>query len=448
MFLCTMIFPRKPHLPFRPEKVPFFYGWLIIFAAIIGILMSLPGQTIGVSVFTDHLIEALKIDREDLSLAYLFGTLLSGLLITRAGRLYDRIGARKMAMGAAIMLGIMLFYITRIEWMVIGFQKLTGSSGHIVITLILMVIGFFGIRFFGQGILTMVSRNMVMKWFEETRGIAQAITGVITTFGFAYAPRLFNDMIDDMGWKNTWLVIAAVSALAFTAFAFIFFRDNPQESGMKPDGFKLPWKKKNGPKIRPDKQYTLKEAVKTYSFWIFNLNIALTALLVTALTFHIVSIFTESGLDRELAVKIFLPASIIAVSINIIGGILSDLIRLKYLLLMNLFGSVLIGMAPLLMGKGAIGYPMLVLGYGLSIGLFTVLGSVVWPRFYGTKHLGAISGFSMSWGVIASAIGPYLFSLSLRYLGTYSFAFGVCAIIGVVLFILAFRANNVNEVRS
>jgi hypothetical protein len=46
----------QPDFPFAPGQVRVFYGWVILVVTTIGILMSIPGQTAGVSVFTDHLL--------------------------------------------------------------------------------------------------------------------------------------------------------------------------------------------------------------------------------------------------------------------------------------------------------------------------------------------------------------------------------------------------------
>jgi len=58
---------------------------------------------------------------------------------------------------------------------------------------------------------------------------------------------------------------------------------------------------------------------------------------------------------------------------------------------------------------------------GLSGGLYGVLTSVTWPKIYGREHLGAISGFAMSFMVAGSAIGPWLFSLMESIWGHYKF---------------------------
>ena len=75
-----------PHRPFDIRRVPFYYGWLIWVFSTLGILISIPGQTMGMAVFTDHLIEALHLSRTQLSMAYLIGTVGSSLFLTRAGR--------------------------------------------------------------------------------------------------------------------------------------------------------------------------------------------------------------------------------------------------------------------------------------------------------------------------------------------------------------------------
>lgn len=106
---------RWTNLPFAPNRLPFHYGWVIILLSPLGVLASVPGQTIGVSAFTDPLLDTLPLDRGQLSLAYLIGTLTSGLMLIRIGRLYDRYGARVLAPSAAGALGVVLFFLSQSE---------------------------------------------------------------------------------------------------------------------------------------------------------------------------------------------------------------------------------------------------------------------------------------------------------------------------------------------
>jgi hypothetical protein len=51
----------------------------------------------------------------------------------------------------------------------------------------------------------------------------------------------------------------------------------------------------------------------------------------------------------------------------------------------------------------------------------------------------------MSWTVIGSALGPYLFSQSVDLSGSYDLVAWICAGVSVLLLLLAFKADNPNE---
>ena len=76
----------KPNYPFAPCKVPFFYGWLIVIFTTVGTVASIPGQTMGVGVFSEYLISKTGLNRIELSLTYMLGTILSSLILPFAGK--------------------------------------------------------------------------------------------------------------------------------------------------------------------------------------------------------------------------------------------------------------------------------------------------------------------------------------------------------------------------
>src|SRR5690554_8063429 len=105
----------KKHLIFNPDRFPFFYGYLIVVMGTLGVWASLPGQTGGVSTFTDPVKDALGLSRDQFSFAYMLGTILSWLLISRAGRWLDRCGGRAVAAGGALAVGAGLF----VGWLIV-----------------------------------------------------------------------------------------------------------------------------------------------------------------------------------------------------------------------------------------------------------------------------------------------------------------------------------------
>jgi len=289
----------------RPDVWPFFYGWLIVGMGTVGILLSAPGQTVGVSVFTDHLIRDLVISRSHLSLAYLFGTVASALFLPFAGRLFDRYGAKIVASLSSFLLGLVLILLSFADKIAGPAGPLGKFAGFPLLPFLFMIVCFFLLRFSGQGVLTLSSRNMVMKWFEKRRGMVIAVIGVSIALGFSLAPPFFNSLIKAYSWQWAWRIIG-FTAIGFSGVAFIFFVDNPEEHGLIPDGKTITKENsRHHAETAAAKDFTLKEARRTYSFWVFTLILTMSSLVVTAYTFHIVSIFQNAGMTRTQAVAVF-----------------------------------------------------------------------------------------------------------------------------------------------
>ena len=423
-------------IPFNPVRWPFFYGWMILFWGIVGFLLSAPGQTTGVSAFTEPLIQQLGISRLDLCIAYGIGTFASSFLITPAGKLFDRIGARGMATGSCLALGAVLLLLSQTDHIAGALANLLPASWALLTTLSIL---FFLLRFSGQGVLTMASRNMMMKWFNRHRGLVSGISGAAIAFGFSYAPTLFNGLIKSGGWSTAWFQTGLILMLIFAPLLLLFFRDNPEDCGLVPDGkTTTEAQQKSQP---PQRQFTLSEARGTFAFWPFALIFSLFALVNTAFTFHIESIFEQAGMNGAKAFSIFPPMAFIAVGVTLLGGWLSDRMAL-YRLLAVMAAALCLYLAGVALLAPGWPVALIIFGGGVSGGLFGVLMGVTWPRYYGREHLGAISGQCMTFIVAASAIGPALFSGALKLTGHYTAGFALCLLIGLLLLSGAFRARN------
>ncbi len=431
--------PRRNynHLPFAPQKLPFFYGWAILVFSALGILMSMPGQTTGVSAFTEHLIRDLHISRSNLTFAYMIGTIASSLLLVYAGKIYDIVGARVICFCASIGLGITMLILSQLD-KITNFIAQYNSSTYAVTGI--MIAGFFLSRFFGQGVLTLGSRNMLMKWFDKKRGLATALSGPIVTTGFSAAPFFLNNFIKSTSWQTTWLCLGATSIIIFSTIIAIFFRDNPEACNLRPDGAQQT--DNDLTSATPiQHQFTITEVRRHLPYWSFALTLSLSGFYVTAMTFNIVSIFGKAGMDAKTAFATLIPGTIIAVILNIIGGILADRIKAKYLLMAMLLGIITANLSLSWLAPG-IAVITLIIGNGIGAGLFGVIGNVTFPRFYGREHLGAINGFTMSLMVFSSAIAPWLFSKCLDLTGSYKAMTLISASIALLLFASAFKANS------
>lgn len=398
-----------------PSKSPVFYGYVVLLVGTIGICCSIPGQTIGVSVFTDPVKDALGLSRNQFSNAYMIGTIASSLVIGRAGVWFDKYGARMVAFFAALVLGITLFLCSWSVHMSTFIKELLNQDTWLI-PFTIMTLLFFLLRFAGQGVLTMASRNVIMMWFDKNRGKVNMFSSVAISFGFSSSPLWIDVLIESNGWQAAWQYLG-FGLLAAGILFFICFKNKPEEYGLLPDGAKVI--SESEAKIAADrKQFTLKEATATRAFWMYALILAFNSFFITGLTFHIVSIFASEGFPKEDAISIFLPASVVAVSISTIANFLSDYLQLRLYLYLMITGGIIASIGFLYLPTAA-GIPLLVVGFGMMSGFFAVLNTIAWPRFYGRNNLGAITGKVMSFLILASALAPSIFSLCFSTFGSY-----------------------------
>ncbi|MFK8061343.1 MAG: nitrate/nitrite transporter [Polaribacter sp.] len=421
----------------NPKKFPFFYGYIVLIFGSIGVLFSIPGQTVGVSVFTDPVKDALNLTRNQFSNAYMIGTLISAFFVTKAGRLFDKFGARIVAFLAAFLLGITLLVFSFAEKITDSIQNRFHSESW-VIPFILLCFLFFLIRFSGQGVLTMSSRNMIMMWFDKNRGKVNSISSIAISLGFSSSPIFINYLIDNNGWEFSWQILA-LCLLIFSFFVLQFYRNKPEDFGLLPDGFKSDKIKKNT--ISKEINYNLIDAKKTRAFWMFGLALSFSSFLITGFTFHVVSIFESNSFTRAEAISIFLPISLIAISVSTIANILSDYIAHKIYLFVMIFSGFLATYG-LLTLSNSYGIYFLIVGLGMYSGLFAVVNAVTWPRYFGRKFLGEITGKIASFLVVASAIAPSLFSYCFTTFGSYKFISYLLLPFLIFMFFATFKVKN------
>ena len=424
--------------PFAPSRFPFFYGWVIVFAATIGSIFSIPGQTMGFSVFTDVLIEELGLSRVQLSLAYCLGTVASGLTLPWLGRVLDRWGERRMAVASVLATGLVLFYLANcgVISQALGQALPAAAAAFIVIGL-----GFYMIRAAAQGVLSMTCRNAIGKWFDHRRGLALAISGVLVSFSYSFAPRGLDWLIDRYGYDGAWLRMGVVTIVIMAPIAWLLFRDTPEEAGLEMDGGKVASAAAANPDMQIHREFTRGEALRDYSFWVFNLTFSFYGLYATAFTFHILSLASEYQFADERILSLFVPIAATSVLTNLVFGAINARLRLKWLLLVMNIGCLSATLGMLFLDKPG-GVSAYVIGNGIASGGFVSLTGIVFPRFYGRLHLGAISGVNMSAMVIASGLGPLAFGLCQQFSGSYRGILVASVFVPTLLTLLSLKADN------
>lgn len=412
----------------RPKSFPFYYGWVILVVATLGITMSLPGQTMGVTVFTDSLIVAFEVSRTSLSFAYMLGTMASSFLLPWAGRVLDRRGARFMVVFATAGLGASLLFLRAgpellrgafaepwREWQAVG----------------VLLVAFLGIRHFGQGQMTMIARTMLGRWFESRRGLAFAISGALVAYAFGVAPYWLNRLIQAYGWRNAILVLVAAEGVMM-AIGFLFYRGSVENCGMEMEEGLPP--RKSYTLAVASRDWTASEVKRSLVFWVFNAAVTWEGFLITAIIFHFEAICTGHGLKPSDGFALFVPMAIVGTITQMISSYLSDKTSIRYHLLVMQVAMFAGTISVVFIGSKA-GQTGFVIGHGITNGFFAALTGLAWPKLFGRKHLGAINGLVTSCLVFGSAIGPYAYSCIQNFSHGFDTAILLSALPAIPIFI-------------
>lgn len=396
------------------RQTPVFYGWVILVAGTLGMIMTSPGQTYVISMFVDHFIADLATDRTTVSALYMGATLAGSLALPSIGRFIDSKGSRKAVVVITLAFGLVCLCMSQV---------------HGLVTL---ACGFVGMRMLGQGSLSLVSANVINQWWVRRRGAVMGLSGMAAALlGTGLFPPLVNRLIGQLGWRHAFVVLGLLLLLVMLPLGWLLFRDSPERYGLRTDG-EPPEPPTEEVQPLPVDGWTLGEARRTPIFWVVSAGLACIAMLITALHFHVVSIFEDSGLSRTVAADIFFPIAATTSVITLASGILKDRFSVKYLLAASL---LFMGSSVLLAGHLQSFYLALTYGFclGATAGLFRTVSGVVWADLFGRAHLGAISGLATTILVAGSALGPLPLGYAKDMLGSYSSALTVSSLLPFIL---------------
>lgn len=403
-----------------PVRTRFYYGWLIVAVSAVGIFFSGPGQTYSNSVFIESYIRDLGLDRTTVSSIYSAATLLSGLLLFFVGGLVDRFGRRRMLAAAALLLGAACWFNSFV----------TGP--------VMLFIGFFMVRYFGQGSMTLIPNTLVAQWFFKYRGRALSFAGLGGLLGAAAFPPLINALIDGYGWNNAWRVLGVVLIVLFVPFAYWFVRNRPEDVGLLPDGAPAPAPGQDAAASR-EVSWTLGEAVRTRAFWFILVCGAIPAMIYTGITFQIFSILGERGVDRTTAAFVLSLVPLVSFGCSLISGFIVERVKAHRMLGLTFLLNIAAPLLLLFFDSSAAVFGFAI-AWGVAQGMMNIPMGVIWPNYYGRVHLGKIQSITTTAVVIGSALGPIPFGWAYDQYGSYDTMLAASCVIWAAGALLAFLA--------
>jgi len=374
----------------------YFYGWIIVAVANLGIFSSGPGQSHTFSVFVGPIGKDLDLSSTSIASAYGLATLIAAFMLPYMGKLIDKYGARKTLIIVSIILGFSCVFF--------------GAASNFL----MLTVGFGFLRFFGQGSLMLGCANLVSQWFDKKRGFAMSLMALGFGISMAIHPPLSQFLIDEYGWKFAWVFLGVSTWIIMVPTLYILAWNTPESVGLLPDGDKRA--ESINDKNEAIEGLDLTQALKEKSFYILSAMWFGMAMLVTTLHFYQVTILTSQGISTDFAANLFTVSAIAMVLFMPVVGKLFDNIPTNFVLTIGLIINC-ISLLSITYANNEYYAFFYAIFFGINNAISMTMFGYIWPRYFGRKHLGSIQGTGQMIGVIGASLGPLPVGFAIDYIG-------------------------------
>jgi sugar phosphate permease len=388
---------------------------------------------LGASALFKPIASELSLSRAATSVATSIARLEGGIQAPIAGALADKFGPKWLVMSGTVLLiaGLVWMYFIDSVW---AYYLAWG---------IIVATGFnFGF--------TIAHDKVLTDWFIRKRGLALgtrfALFGIV---GTSVLP-LVSWLIITQGWRMSCLIWAGV-IVATVPLSLIFIRRHrPEYYGLLPDGAIASDTEADAANMvdkgvayaasLEEMEFTLKQAMRTKSYWMLIISWCSFGLIYGSFTLHCIPFLTDIGIAPAVAAGMLSLMNLINIPSRFLGGLFSDRLpkgKMQLLLSGAFIIQTLSFVALLLSQSTAMLYFFLVL-FGLGTGAVTPLGITMRGRYFGRKAYGSIQGTSQMFAAPISILGPIYTGWVYDVYGSYMPAFILFGALAALTAVLMF----------
>jgi MFS family permease len=386
------------------------------------------GARSGFGVFVLPMSTEFGWNRASISLAAAIGALVSGLSQPFLGRLYDRLGGRRLILASLVASSVctmLLALTTHLLFLILLFG--------VVLSIVI-----------GGSSLTTTSA-LLAKWFHRQRAMAVALNAAGASVGGLLLVPCAVYLISLVGWRMTWVVLGLLILILVVPMAFVLLKDDPAEMGLQPDGDPQPLHTDKAAPARssPLAVASWPQAFRSIPIWQLCGGYFVCGFTIALISTHFVPFAIEQGFSAATAATAYgLMSGLNVVGVLVVGA-LADRGGRK-----NLLGLVyaLRGCAyvALLLAPGAWSLWSFAVIMGFSWWATLPLTSALTAEVYGLKHLGLLNGIAFTGHQIGGALSIQLGGVLRDLTGTYELPF---AMAGVLLFGASLASFAIQEQR-
>lgn len=260
-----------------------------------------------------------------------------------------------------------------------------------------LILAIFGLRLFGQGLLSHASGASMARYFEIGRGRALSIAGLGHPAGEALLPLPAVALAAMIGWRTSWAVVAAIVLFAALPAALWLLRghayrdqvrlENENNSGMD----EASWTR--GDVVRDPVFYCLLPASLAPSY------------IMTGFFFHQAHLAQSKSWSLALIAGSFTAWALASVIGALVAGSLVDRHGAARVMPFALI-PMCVGLFALAATSTPLAAPIYLGLTGVSQGVHMTVQGAIWAEIYGVRHIGAIRALTAGLAVFATALAP------------------------------------------
>jgi MFS family permease len=348
-------------------------------------------------------------DRSTLALAATASLLVNAAGQPAFGMLVDRFGPRRVMLAsmALMTLGTALVSLAHAPWQFITLYGVVAAVGYT-----------------GCGILP-VSIH-VSRWFPAERGFVSAVAACGFSLGHLAFTQLAARAADVVGWRETYLLLAA--ALGVTLAALVFtLHDAPAAAAERPS----PLLRGAAPEPRPaEPSLDRRAALRTPAFWAMTLGLMGCGFTDFLMTTHLPTYATDLGMAPAVAanaVSIWAAANVLGI---LTAGAVATRVGTRGALVLT-YGLRAASLFYLPLVREPWQLYLFAGLFGATFFTTAPLASTLVGQLFGPAHHGAIFGASNLFHHSAGALGSYAGGLVFDLTGSYRPIFLLSALVVV-----------------
>ena len=401
----------------KPKK-SIFYGWKIV-NSLFWINAILMGSVFIFGVFFKSLETEFNLSRATTSsIVSVYMVAMAGVAIL-GGWALDRYGPKRIILIMAFLTGLGLLLTS---------QVFAAWQFFITYSLLLAL---------GSGATYVISMPLILRWFEEKRGLASGITMAGVGIGQVILAPLTTFFIVNFGWRVGFVALGLISWIIVIPLALVLKR-SPTEMGLLPDGHQPDSVLKDniGKAEKPSDVFSTISVFKTSSFWFITILNFLMGVCVMMVSTHVVPHVIDIGFSAEQGATIISIIGIMGIAGNFLGGLTTDRMGAKRTVIISALGMAIV-MAWLTKSNSLWQVYAFAVVYGLANGGIVPSSGVLYGQAFKTTHIGKIMGMVYFSWAIGAAIGPFIGGTLFDLNGNYVLAFSVAAIAMVIAAFMA-----------